>query len=563
MPSVETRSAVPSRFPEILGPIRDAVSHFHLVSLERSLEACEGLATKSPLIDVAILGQFKAGKSTFLNTLIGRRLLPVGVIPVTTVITRIVYGPEERAFASHFDGNITEIPLGRLEEFTSEAGNPGNEKNVSVVDIELPMLEGYAGLRLVDTPGLGSVFRYHMETSENWLPEVGAALLAISADRPLSEHDLNLIRELDRYTPRIILLLTKADLLSQGQQDEVVRFFQATLKRELHRELPIYLFSNRVDTELFQHRLEREIINPLTQNRDVEFGRILRYKVQSLAKNCRSYLDIALQTSLRADEERLALRGRILGEKSNITRINEELMIMTRETCRHTRVNIDKYLNRFKKPLKEKLSARLANDMAFWKGNLWKLSRRYEEWIREVMTEELEEISQREHSHFFGTLMKAHSTLDRYLQSFRVVLEGNIERVLGVKMASAAWNIDVDEPSRPDIQVGHTFQFHFDLLWFLIPMALFRGVFERHFLKQIPHQVEVNFSRLSNSWEERINRTIEEMRKQASRYIREEIDTIEGILARTEGQTETIRALISVLDEPPKGPLSGWEAPPR
>lgn len=68
---------------------------------------------------------------------------------------------------------------------------------------------GYTGgakdADLVDTPGLGSVFKYHMQTSENWLPEVGAALLAISADRPLSEHDLSLIHELDRYTPRITL----------------------------------------------------------------------------------------------------------------------------------------------------------------------------------------------------------------------------------------------------------------------------------------------------------------------------------------------------------------------
>jgi len=541
-------SAVQSRFLGILGPVREAVSRFHLVSMERPLEVCKGLAAKSPLIDVAILGQFKAGKSSFLNELLGRKLLPVGVIPVTTVITRISHGPKEWVVVSHFDGTRTEIDLESLDEYTSEAKNPGNEKNVSVVDIELPTLEGYAGLRLVDTPGLGSVFKYHMETSENWLPEVGAALLAISADRPLSEHDLILIRELDRYTPRIILLLTKADLLSKGQQEEVVRFFQETLKRELNRELPIYLFSNRVDTELFQHRLEMDLFKPLAQNRDAEFGRILNYKVQSLARGCRSYLEIALQTSLRADEDRQALRDQILGEKASITQINEELMIMTRETCRHTRINIDKYLNRFRKPLQERLTARLAEDMAAWKGNLWKRSRHYEGWLREVLTEELEEISQREHRHFFGTLLKAQSTLDRYLTSFRALLEGNIERILGVRMTSTDWNIEVDEPSRPDIQVGHTFQFHFDLLWFLFPMALFRGVFERHFLAQIPHQVEVNFSRLSNSWEERINRTIEDMRKQASRYIREEIDTIEGVLSRTEGQTETIRDLIDTID---------------
>jgi hypothetical protein len=137
-----------------------------------------------------------------------------------------------------------------------------------------------------------------MDTSENWSPRRGRAP-GPQRHRVPFENALNLIRELDRYTPRIILLLTKADLLSQGQQDEVVRFFQETLKRELHRDLPIYLFSNRVDTELFQHRLEMEIINPLTRNRDVEFGRILRYKVQSLAKSCRGYWTSPFNLSVR------------------------------------------------------------------------------------------------------------------------------------------------------------------------------------------------------------------------------------------------------------------------
>ncbi|MGD0276534.1 MAG: dynamin family protein, partial [Syntrophales bacterium] len=213
---------------EILSTIHQICNSLKIISLNRQIEVCQGLVDKTPLIDVAILGQFKAGKSSFLNSLIGQQLLPVGVIPVTTVITRIRYGEKERVVVSHFDGTTSEIALSDLDEYTSEAKNPANQKDVNVVDIELPSLEDYAGLRLVDTPGLGSVFKYHMETSENWLPEVGAAILAISADRPLSENDVILIRELLQYTPRVVLLLTKVDLLSTDQQKEVVQFFKDT-----------------------------------------------------------------------------------------------------------------------------------------------------------------------------------------------------------------------------------------------------------------------------------------------------------------------------------------------
>ncbi|MCK9390929.1 MAG: dynamin family protein [Syntrophales bacterium] len=533
---------------QILDVVRQVCDALQILSLKRSTDVCSSLVHKNPLIDVAILGQFKAGKSSFLNSLIGRRLLPVGVTPVTTVITRIQHGEKERAIVSHFDGSTTEISLDDLVEYTSEAKNPANQKDVAVVDIDLPSMEDYAGLRLVDTPGLGSVFKYHMETSENWLPEVGAAILAISADRPLSEHDLNLIRDLLQHTPRIVLLLTKADLLQPDQQQEVVQFFKDTMKRELKKELPIFLYSNRDNVEKFKHRMEMELLYKLSMNRDAEFGRILQYKALSLAKNCQSYLEIALKTSRQADTDREALKEQILGEKGNFTQINEDLIAITRTQSIHTRTNIEKYLDRFKRPLHDKLVDTLRHEMPQWQGNLWKLTRRYEEWLRENLIGELDEISAKEHKHFFGTLMKAHASLDRYLESFRALLGANIERVLGIKMASAEWKLEVTPPSRPDISIGHIFLFHFDLLWFLIPMAIFRGHFERHFINQLANQVYVNTSRLASQWEERINRAIEEMRKQAANYIRDEMATIEALLSQNPGRTNDIRQLTTRLE---------------
>jgi hypothetical protein len=85
-----------------------------------------------------------------------------------------------------FDGREIEADVAAAGEFPSEAQNPANQMNVEMVDLELPSLEKDAGLRLADTPGLGSIFKYHMEISENWLPEVGTALFAIRSDLSLS-----------------------------------------------------------------------------------------------------------------------------------------------------------------------------------------------------------------------------------------------------------------------------------------------------------------------------------------------------------------------------------------
>src|SRR6266536_5660667 len=61
-------------------------------------------------ISVAVLGRFKAGKSSFLNDLFGRSILPVGVVPVTAAITEIRYGARERACVHHQDGGNQVIP---------------------------------------------------------------------------------------------------------------------------------------------------------------------------------------------------------------------------------------------------------------------------------------------------------------------------------------------------------------------------------------------------------------------------------------------------------------------
>lgn len=541
----------PTSISDIRGHLEilaDACNRFQMVSLIRQLEAAQILLSENPPIDVAVLGQFKAGKSSFLNNIIGQNVLPVGAIPVTTAITRVQYGIREKALIRYFNGTITEVPLPHIVQFTSEAENPGNLKNVAIVDIELPSMQDYQGLRLVDTPGLGSVYKYHQSTSEEWLPSVGTAILAVSSDRPLSEHDLDLIRDLTSHTPNIILLLTKADILSPEQQNEVVAFFQQTLQRELHRTLPVYLYSIKANSKEYKQRIEEDILKTICGNRDTEFLRILNYKIHSLSQSCLSYLKIALQSSLQADMNRENLRAQILDEKVNENLVREELGIIAREHQGQTRPMIETYLEQFHSPLTKKAVKKLEMDITSWKGNLWKLSRKYETWVSETLSEELRLISKREHSHFLGTMKKAHASFSRSLEAFSKFLNDNIETVLGVKMAEVDWRIDVTEPNHPDISFAKPFDIHLDLIWFLIPMFLFRKVFERHFIANVPKEVIINISRLAYQWEKSVNNAIEEMRLQSINYIHEELTTIENLISGTKGQTDEIKKLIVQIE---------------
>ncbi|MBN1827650.1 MAG: dynamin family protein [Deltaproteobacteria bacterium] len=537
------------RLIEIIGNVRN---RFHFSSLNRQIEACQSLVADAKPLDVAVVGQFKAGKSSFINSLIGREILPMGVIPVTTAITCLQYGPRDRAFISFFDGKQEEIDLSELENYISESRNPSNGKKVAIVNVELPSFADYPGIRLIDTPGLGSVFSDHIKTAENWFPEIGVATLAVSADRPLSDDDLELLRELNRYTPRIVLLITKVDLLTGDQRDEVAGFIAKTLKQELKKAFDLYCYSTRLQTETFRRRLMMECLSDLSKNCAEESDRILAHKALSLTTAATGYLTIALKTSREKDRDRQSLKKEILDETVNFDQIREELWLISKERRRQTRAVIMDCLNQLENSLLRKVKDNLSRDMAGWKGNLWKLTRRYEEWVAETMTAEMREISQSEHGRFYATLEKSHANIARSLENFRMHLKNNIDKVLGVKLAEAEWTLDVAAPGHPDIKAVRSFDYHFDLIWFCIPMAIFRPLFEKHFLRRIEWEAKANLSRLASQWETIINRRIDDMRKETLRQVEDELATVTHLLSSKAGETEEIETLIVNVREAAK-----------
>jgi hypothetical protein len=115
---------------------------YGISSLNPLISSCRAFAHERTL-NVAVLGRFKAGKSSFLNHLVGRDLLPVGVVPVTSVVSEIRYGPRERAEVRFLDGRSEETPLEEIAGFIDESRNPENKKRVALVSVELPSLERF------------------------------------------------------------------------------------------------------------------------------------------------------------------------------------------------------------------------------------------------------------------------------------------------------------------------------------------------------------------------------------------------------------------------------------
>jgi hypothetical protein len=186
------------------------------------------------LFYVACVGQFKRGKSTLINALIGMERLPAGVLPVTSVVTVVRHGAREAARVLLPDG-WRKVDPGGLAAWVTESANPGNALGVRGVELLVPSPLLASGLCLVDTPGLGSVFAENGAATRRFVPQIDAALAVLGADPPLSGEELDLLAEVARQTPHLLVVLNKADRLPEPDRAEAARFTREVLERRLGR----------------------------------------------------------------------------------------------------------------------------------------------------------------------------------------------------------------------------------------------------------------------------------------------------------------------------------------
>jgi GTP-binding protein EngB required for normal cell division len=187
------------------------------------------------LFYVACVGQFKRGKSTLLNAILEDRVLPVGVVPVTAVVTVVRYGPHRHARVRLGRDEWRTIEVERLADFVAEECNPGNSKGVTAAEVYLPNPLLEHGMCLVDTPGISSIFVGNTAATKAFVPHVDAALVVLGADPPISADELGLIKEIASQTDTLLLVLNKADRLEVEEERRQARKFTAEI---LGKELP-------------------------------------------------------------------------------------------------------------------------------------------------------------------------------------------------------------------------------------------------------------------------------------------------------------------------------------
>ena len=209
---------------------------------------CEELSEKvrNNTFNLVVLGQFKRGKTSLINALLGAEILPVAVVPLTSIATILKYGEALRIKVYYNAGRVAEIKPESLSQYVTEKGNPKNEKNVREVVITYPSPYLKDGVQLIDTPGVGSIYQHNTEVAYQYLPKSDAALFLLSVDQPVSQAELDFLKDVKEYSDRIFFLQNKADYVGPDDLNESIAFSKKVIEDVMKCDVKIFPLSAKL-----------------------------------------------------------------------------------------------------------------------------------------------------------------------------------------------------------------------------------------------------------------------------------------------------------------------------
>ena len=211
---------------------------------------------------VAVIGEFKRGKSSLLNALIGASVLPTDVIPLTAAITHLTYGTERKIIVRYKNGESEQKTLAELQQFATKYDPESEQLAASVREIEVqyPSVFCKNHIELLDTPGLNDNESMSAVTL-SILGQIDAAIVVISVTAPLSLTEQNLILDLIRQegVSHLVFVATFLDSLgSEAEKDRMLHFLRSRLTGELLEKTRALAEQGELDGE----KAERILSNP-------------------------------------------------------------------------------------------------------------------------------------------------------------------------------------------------------------------------------------------------------------------------------------------------------------
>jgi cellulose synthase operon protein C len=304
-----------------------------------ALPAAEQIAKdlERPLL-VAVVGEFNAGKSSFINALVGEPVAPMGVLPTTATENRLVWAPDPFVRIEITGADDRLVPHADLGRALAEL----DLTEVARVTIYAP-LEPLRRLEIIDTPGFNAPDSSHADRARQALDAAHAAVWLLDATQPLKESERAVLADLEALGLPLLVLLNKRDRLEQsagdraGQAvDEALAYVEQSLGQAGIAPLaPPIAFSarqalegRRGDPDMIRraHWPEVELLleRVLVEQSDALRDRTLRRRAASVALRLAAEQSLELRAAADRQEQRAQelreLASRLRSERARVVR---------------------------------------------------------------------------------------------------------------------------------------------------------------------------------------------------------------------------------------------------
>ena len=183
---------------------------------------------------LAVAGQFSRGKTTLMNALLGGPYLPMGALPMTSVLTTVRYGSRPKAIVRRrASGLAAEVPLAQVAGYIAQASATRAEQQVVSAEVEVPAEILRLGFEFIDTPGVGSAIEINTATTRRFLPQADAVIFVTGFDSPLTQAEAGFLADAARHAGKLFLVLNKRDLVSGQDADAALDFVRNRLREDL------------------------------------------------------------------------------------------------------------------------------------------------------------------------------------------------------------------------------------------------------------------------------------------------------------------------------------------
>ncbi len=335
---------------DITKEMREVFSHYELTKgeLARTEELIDKLENEK--ITISVIGQFKRGKSYTVNSILEDKILPIGIVPVTAVVTTIQHG--EKAATVRFDnGIVKEISFDEMSTYINEQENNDNKLGVNQVEIYSPSEFLKGGLTFVDTPGVGSVHQKNTDAAYSYVKESDGVIFLLSVDSPINQIEIEFLKNAKEYAAKFYFAVNKIDTIDEDDLAEYLEYCRTLLRKIMEVEsVQLFPISAKKGTGI--EELKEAILKDCkTTVRDI-IARSAKLKMKDIGASALSQISLYRKTLQMTHRD---LDNAFVTLQGYIEEIKYEAKIYGEQYKSNPRI-LEAHLNDIKNRLSERIS---------------------------------------------------------------------------------------------------------------------------------------------------------------------------------------------------------------